>query len=76
MNVTFEITLAPFNDEYKSQILNFISAIKSSGFKITENALSTDIEGDFEAIMDFLKSELSNALELVDKGMIFIKIKK
>ncbi len=76
MDISVELTLTPLQDTYEELIINFIKKIRDSGFTIRENPLSTQIYGDYDDIMNWLKIEIKLALELMENGLMYIKIVK
>ncbi|MEK9612620.1 MAG: hypothetical protein VW080_01690 [Flavobacteriaceae bacterium] len=54
MDVSLELTLTPLKDEYIPSIKSFIKFLRNSDFLIMENPLSTQIYGEYDAIMSFL----------------------
>jgi uncharacterized protein YqgV (UPF0045/DUF77 family) len=76
MDISVELTLTPLQDNYEELIIKFIKKIRDSGFTISENALSTQIYGDYDDIMEWLNTEIKLALELMENGLMFIKIVK
>jgi uncharacterized protein YqgV (UPF0045/DUF77 family) len=76
MDISVELTLTPLQDNYEELIINFIKKIRDSGFTIRENPLSTQIYGDYDEIMNLLNIEIKLALELMENGLMYIKIVK
>ncbi|WP_297691850.1 thiamine-binding protein [uncultured Eudoraea sp.] len=76
MDISVELTLTPLQDNYEELIKKFIKKIRDSGFTISENPLSTQIYGDYDDIMEWLNTEIKLALELVENGLMYIKIVK
>lgn len=76
MKISVELTLMPLQDAYEEPIINFIKKIRSSGYRVVENPLSTHVYGEYEGIMQLLFSEIKTAFEAIDKGLIFLKIVK
>jgi uncharacterized protein YqgV (UPF0045/DUF77 family) len=76
MDISVELTLTPLQDNYEELIINFIKKIRDSGFTIRENPLSTQIYGDYDQIMNLLNIEIKLALELMENGLMYIKIVK
>ena len=76
MNISVELTLSPLQDNYEELIIGFIKKIRASGFTVLENPLSTQIYGDYEDIMKLLNREIKLALELMENGLMYIKIVK
>jgi len=76
MNISVELTLTPLQDNYEELIIGFIKKIRASGFTVLENPLSTQIYGDYDDIMKLLNREIKLALELMENGLMYIKIVK
>lgn len=76
MNISIELTLTPIQDDFEPAIIDFIKALRASGFKVLENPLSTQIYGDYDAVMSVLQKEMKTALEAVERGLIYMKIVK
>jgi uncharacterized protein YqgV (UPF0045/DUF77 family) len=76
MEISVELTLSPLQDAYEQPIIDFIKKLRDSGLKTLENPLSTQIYGDYDAVMKVLHSEMKTALEAVEIGVLFIKIVK
>lgn len=76
MNISVELTLTPLQDEYETAIIDFIKALRTSGLKVLENPLSTQVYGDYDAVMNVLQKEMKTALEAVERGLLYIKIVK
>ncbi len=76
MKISVELTLSPLQDEFRPAIRDFIKKLRASGLTILENPLSTQVYGDYDEVMKILTSEIKNVFELIDKGLLFIKIVK
>jgi len=76
MNISVELTLTPLQDNYEELIIGFIKKIRASGFTVLENPLSTQVYGDYDDIMKLLNREIKLALELMESGLMYIKIVK
>ncbi len=76
MKISVELTLSPLQDEFKPPIREFIKKLRASGLTILENPLSTQVYGDYDEVMKILTSEIKNSFELIDKGLLFMKIVK
>ena len=74
MNISIEITLMPLNDNYKDVIKDFILSIRNSEFKILENPLSTQIYGDYDKLIDFLKAKIKPVFSNNQGIMVNLKI--
>tara|TARA_B100000886_G_scaffold305985_1_gene238069 strand:- start:476 stop:736 length:261 start_codon:yes stop_codon:yes gene_type:complete len=76
MKISVEITFAPLEGEYKEKIKNFIISIRKSGFKYSENPLSTHIYGEYTSLMYFLTKSIQESFQEIDSGIISLKIFK
>jgi uncharacterized protein YqgV (UPF0045/DUF77 family) len=76
MKISVELTLSPLQDNYEPAIINFIKKLRASGLTVKENALSTQVYGDYEEVMQLLNTEIKEAFEEIDKGLIYMKIVK
>ncbi|CAM1344803.1 hypothetical protein [Tenacibaculum amylolyticum] len=76
MKISVELTLTPLQDTFEEPIINFIKKLRASGLTILENPLSTQIYGDYDTVMQLLTSEIKNAFELIDNGLLLLKIVK
>lgn len=76
MKISVELTLTPLQDDYEPAIINFIKNLRNSGLTVLENPLSTQVYGDYDAVMNLLQKEMKIALEAVERGLLYIKIVK
>ncbi|HSI69211.1 MAG TPA: thiamine-binding protein [Gillisia sp.] len=76
MKISVELTLTPLQDNYEPAIIDFIKKLRASGLTVKENALSTQVYGDYEEVMQLLHTEIKSAFEAIDKGLIYMKIVK
>ena len=76
MKISIELTLSPLQNEFEEPIINFIKKLRASGLTVLENPLSTQVYGDYDTVMRLVTSELKNAFELIDNGLLFMKIVK
>lgn len=76
MNISVELTLSPLQDTYEGHIINFIKKLRASGLTVLENPLSTQVYGDYDKVMQVLQGEIKVAFELMDKGLLYMKIVK
>ncbi|MDP2541532.1 hypothetical protein ABMY20_14775 [Tenacibaculum sp. SSH1-16] len=76
MKISVELTLSPLQNEFEEPIINFIKKLRASGLTVLENPLSTQVYGDYDTVMSLVTSELKNAFELIDNGLLFMKIVK
>ncbi|CAM1368378.1 conserved hypothetical protein [Tenacibaculum sediminilitoris] len=76
MKISVELTLSPLQNEFEEPIINFIKKLRASELTVLENPLSTQVYGDYDIVMSLVTSELKNAFELIDNGLLFMKIVK
>ena len=76
MNISVELTLTPLQDDFEPAIIDFIKALRASGLKVMENPLSSQVYGDYDAVMAVLQKEMKTALSAIDRGLLYLKIVK
>lgn len=76
MNISVELTFSPLQNDFEDFIINFIKKLRDSGLTILENPLSTQVFGDYDKVMNVLHLEIKEAFELMDKGLLYMKIVK
>lgn len=76
MKISVELTLSPLQDDYEPKISDFIKKLRSSGLTVKENALSTQVYGEYDKVMEVLNTEIKDAFEAIDSGLIHLKIVK
>ena len=76
MRISVELTLSPLQEDFEPRVINFIKKLRASGLQIKENPLSTQVYGDYDEVMKVLNSEIKDAFEAIDRGLIYIKIVK
>ncbi len=76
MKISVEITLLPLQDDFEDHIKTFIKKIRASNFTVLENPLSTQIYGDYDALMPFLTQEIKTSFNQQDNTVINLKIVK
>lgn len=76
MKISVELTFTPLQDDFEPAIIHFIKKLRASNLKVLENPLSTQVYGDYDEVMTLLTTEIKEAFELIDKGLLFIKIVK
>lgn len=76
MNISVELTLTPLHDDYEPAIIHFIKKLRTSNLKVLENPLSTQVYGDYDEVMKLLISEIKEAFELMERGLLYMKIVK
>lgn len=76
MNISVELTFSPLQDDFEGHIINFIKKLRASGLTMLENPLSTQIYGEYDVVMKLLQTEIKEAFELMERGLLFMKIVK
>jgi uncharacterized protein YqgV (UPF0045/DUF77 family) len=76
MDISVELTFSPLQDEYEPQVIRLIKALRASGLTVLENPMSTQVYGDYTAVMELLNKELYASLERVNQGVFYLKIVK
>ena len=76
MEISVELTLTPLQDNYETPIVDFIKKLRDSGLTVMENPLSTQVYGDYHRVMNILQTEIEDALEKLDAGLIIMKLVK
>ena len=76
MKVSVDISLYPLDKNYEAPITAFIQKLKSSAFIILETPLSTQVYGDYDAVMDFLKEAMKETFGTQEMAVFNIKFIK
>jgi uncharacterized protein YqgV (UPF0045/DUF77 family) len=76
MKVSIELTLTPLSDDFESSIKTFIEKIRTLGFKVIENPLSTQIYGEYGPLMSSLQNIIKETFEEEAFVMLNMKIVK
>lgn len=76
MRISVELTFSPLQDDFEEHIIDFIKKLRASRLTILENPLSTQVYGDYDAVMKILNAEIKTAFEFMDKGLLYMKIVK
>lgn len=76
MRISVELTLTPLQNDFEAPIIDFIKKLRASGLTILENPLSTQVYGEYDKVMQLITSELKNSFELIDNGILLLKIVK
>ena len=70
------LLLARCQDDYERPIIHFIKKLRASGLIVQENPLSTQVYGEYTQVMNVLTTEIEEALDLVERGLMYVKIVK
>ena len=76
MRISVELTISPLQNDFEPIIKAFIKKLRASGFQILENPLSTQIYGEYDEVMKFLTTEIKDAFEMMEIGLLYMKIVK
>ena len=76
MKISVELTLTPLQDNFEEPIINFLKKLRASGLTVLENPLSTQVYGDYDTVMQLVTSEVKEAFEAIDNGLLQMKIVK
>jgi len=76
MKISIELTLLPLQNDFEEHIIAFIKKLRTSDFTVLENPMSTQIYGDYDALMPFLTKEIKTSFENQDNTVINLKIVK
>ena len=76
MKISIELTLLPLQNDFEEHIIAFIKKLRTSNFTVLENPMSTQIFGDYDALMPFLTKEIKTSFEKQDNTVINLKIVK
>ena len=76
MRISVELTMTPLQDDFEPAIIHFIKKLRASNLKVLENPLSTQVYGDYDEVMELLTKEIKEAFELIERGLLYIKIVK
>ena len=75
MKTTVEISKYPLYEDFETPILDFIERInKEPNIRVTTNATSTHIRGDYDQVMQLLQREIKYSFEKYDKVVFVAKI--
>lgn len=76
MDISVELTFSPLQDAYEPEIIRFIKALRDSGLTVLENPMSTQVYGDYTAVMELLNKEIYTSLMSVKQGVFYLKMVK
>jgi uncharacterized protein YqgV (UPF0045/DUF77 family) len=64
MKIAVEISLYPLNQQYENPILDFIHRLNQhENLRVVTNNMSTQIEGEYDLVMEVLNKELKKSME-------------
>ena len=74
MKATIEISNYPLTEEFEPIITDFIRRCQQSRLTVKVNATSTHIQGEYDQVMDLLKTEIKTSFENYGKMIFVVKI--
>ena len=75
MQVAVDISLYPLDEDFIPPIKDVIERLKShEGIEIETNRMSTQVRGDFAAVMPILSAEIGTTFENIPHAIFTIKI--
>ena len=75
MKIAVDISLYPLDAEFIPPIKDVIDRLKlHNDLEVWTNAMSTQVVGDFDTVMDALKKEIGVTFEQIPKGVFVIKM--
>ena len=76
MKISVELTLMPLQDNFRDTVIDFITRLRATGLHIEENALSTQVFGEYDEVMEILQAELKHSFETTNAIIANMKIVK
>ena len=75
MEIGVEISLYPLHQQYLAPIQDFIDRVNADrALRVVTNSMSTQLFGEYEAVMQRLLRELRASFEANDKAVFVMKI--
>ncbi len=75
MDIGVEISLYPLHQDFIPPIQDFIDRLNTEPrLRIVTNSMSTQVFGDYDAVMKTLVRELRSTLEANDKAVFVMKV--
>lgn len=65
MKISIDISYYPLNESYKTPIKAFIASLQGhEGIEVRTNTMSTQVFGDYDEVMDLLRTKMKAAMDL------------
>jgi uncharacterized protein YqgV (UPF0045/DUF77 family) len=75
MKIAVDISLYPLDKDFIPPIKDVIDRLNTyDTLEVWTNAMSTQIVGEFSAVMDALKKEIGTTFEQIPKGVFVMKM--
>jgi uncharacterized protein YqgV (UPF0045/DUF77 family) len=75
MDIGVEISLYPLNEQFIPPISDFIARVNKDGrFRVVTNSLSTQLFGEYDALMEMLAREIRTTFEGGEKSVFVMKV--
>jgi len=75
MKVAVDISLYPMDADFIPPIKDVIDRLNEhDGLEVWTNAMSTQLVGDFDIVMDMLRKELGTSFEQLPKAVFVMKM--
>ncbi len=75
MKVAVDISLYPLDKDFIPPIKDVIDRLNAhDNLEVWTNAMSTQVVGEFDDVMDALKQELGTTFERIPKGVFVMKM--
>jgi uncharacterized protein YqgV (UPF0045/DUF77 family) len=74
MRITLEMSMYPLDADYKTPIKAFVRALRQhDGIELITNQMSTQLRGEFDAVMDAVNACMKQAMADNDKVVFVTK---
>ena len=75
MKIAVDISLYPLNADFIPPIKDVIDRLNThDSLEVWTNAMSTQVVGEFDDVMDALKKEIGTTFEQIPKGVFVMKM--
>jgi uncharacterized protein YqgV (UPF0045/DUF77 family) len=75
MKIAVDISLYPLDTDFIPPIKDVIDRLNAhDDLEIWTNAMSTQVVGEFDAVMDALKTEIGTTFDQIPKGVFVMKM--
>ena len=75
MRITVELSLYPLRTEFVGSIIDYIHALRAHpGLEVVSNQMSTQVRGEFDAVMGAVNACTKQAMEQVHPLVLVAKI--